>query len=528
MPPAETRSWPLRSSTAWRGRPRSATPRRCKLVSSPRRWRANSPICPVRHASWWSWSRPPAWPLPVCDAFELMPGAGGRSSVDGLAVAVESGLITVAAEALTFRHDLVPGRRSTRPSPAIVPVSCTHDWPTTTSSVLGEAPGRRLPRPVVAATTGDVASALILISTAETLAQHQRGRCGGTRRARLRHSASRPAGMAGPEPVAACPYCVEPSTPPRPSLSPTRSLPASITPNLAAQVETEAARALWLSGRVHRPDLQDRADLAQQGPGLASLTVRLRAAYALARTRDATRRSQLPHEAARSGRASPRQRRRRKAHAPPVHAAGEAARNQGRHREALGHFRELCTLTGAPYLAEEITALQFLDRYDHAQALLDQARASCATSPPRRLCCPASPARRCGRTSISAISSAADAWASPDSLIQLGPPAGRPACIFSMRSLSAPRSRCCEAETEIAMARPAARRHAHRRRRRLSATPVLPLCAAGSPASRGDLAAARGHIATGSARVHKRPASYWPLWPCWNALFYQIGTGHRR
>src|SRR6202034_1106331 len=44
------------------------------------------------------------------------------------------------------------------------------------------------------------------------------------------------------------------------------------------------------------------------------------------------------------------------------------------------HFRELRALTGAPYLAEEITALQFVDRYDHAQALLDQACASRATT----------------------------------------------------------------------------------------------------------------------------------------------------
>jgi hypothetical protein len=31
---------------------------------------------------------------------------------------------------------------------------------------------------------------------------------------------------------------------------------------------------------------------------------------------------------------------------------------------ALRHFRELRTLLGASYLAEEITALQFLDRSD--------------------------------------------------------------------------------------------------------------------------------------------------------------------
>ena len=41
---------PLRSSTAWRARPQAGNATSWR-ASSPRRWRAGSPICPVRHAS---------------------------------------------------------------------------------------------------------------------------------------------------------------------------------------------------------------------------------------------------------------------------------------------------------------------------------------------------------------------------------------------------------------------------------------------------------------------------------------------
>jgi DNA-binding CsgD family transcriptional regulator len=42
-------------------------------------------------------------------------------------------------------------------------------------------------------------------------------------------------------------------------------------------------------------------------------------------------------------------------------------------------------------------------------------------------------------------------------------------------------------------------------------------------ASRGDLAAARDTLRPVLQGAQKA-RSYWPLWPCWNALFYQIGT----
>src|SRR6185437_756883 len=86
--------------------------------------------------------------------------------------------------------------------------------------------------------------------------------------------------------------------------------------DLAGQIETDIARALWLAGR---PDqLIERID-----SGL-----------------------------------------RRRAELQPAVAA---AKHEGRHHDALRHFRELCARSGASYLAEEIMALQLVDRYDHAQ-----------------------------------------------------------------------------------------------------------------------------------------------------------------
>jgi DNA-binding CsgD family transcriptional regulator len=56
-----------------------------------------------------------------------------------------------------------------------------------------------------------------------------------------------------------------------------------------------------------------------------------------------------------------------------LQAAGEAAHNERRHQLALKYFRELRSVTGVPYLSEEIMELQLLDRYDDAQLLLDGA-----------------------------------------------------------------------------------------------------------------------------------------------------------
>ena len=116
------------------------------------------------------------------------------------------------------------------------------------------------------------------------------------------------------------------------------------------------------------------------GPLAPAVDARLRAAAALANTRllsghAAGQQASAALERARAS-ADP------EAIALALHASGEAAHNAARHHTALQNFRELRTLTGPLHLAEEITALQFLDRYDHAQTLLDTSvRRGCQAVP---------------------------------------------------------------------------------------------------------------------------------------------------
>jgi DNA-binding CsgD family transcriptional regulator len=450
-------------------------------------------------------------PLPVGDAFELMPGAGSRGSADGLAVAVESGLITVAAEALTFRHDLV--RETIYATLARNRARQLHarlaDYHL---SVLGE-PLVAASHARAAATTGDLASALILISTAETLASTSADDAGEL--AALAYATVRPA---QPEWLDLSRRCLSvlcgAQHAAQAILVADQILARVDDANLAAQVETEAARALWLSGRAH--DLTSRIERTLRSRDLDSpVTIRLRAAYALARTRT------LPGESAANEAARAVEQARDSGDAEAltlaVQAAGEAARNQGRHWEALGHFRELCTLTGAPYLAEEITALQFLDRYDHAQALLDQARASCATSTEALL-----PGIACAQMwQDFNLGHLEGADAGARTLIELARQLGA-----SLHLLDAITVRTAVAllrgETEIATAQ-----------LRLADTltdadeairnPGIAVMRGWLAASRGDLAAARDTLRP-VLQGAQQARSYWPLWPCWNALFYQIGT----
>jgi DNA-binding CsgD family transcriptional regulator len=450
-------------------------------------------------------------PLPVRDAFALMPGLSRGDGQDGLADAVESGLITVSGDALAFRHDLVretvyavlAGHRVRQLHARLAEYHL---------SVLGE-PLIAASHARAAAVAGDLASALILVSTAETLARTSADDAGEL--AALAFDTVRPA---QPEWLDLSRRCL-------PVLSRAQHAAQAITvadqilariddPNLIGQVETEAARALWLSGRVD--ELVSRIDRALRSSDLDALaTVRLRAAYALACTRT------LPGDpAARQAAAAVEQARDHgdaDALTLAVQAAGEAARSQGRHQVALRHFRELRTLTSAPYLAEEITALQFVDRYDHAQALLDQARASCAATTEALL-----PGLTCAQMwQDFNLGRLDDADAGARTLIELGRQLGT-----NLHLLDAITIRTAVAllrgETELAVAQ-------------LQLADKLTDADAairnpGITVMRGWLAASRGDLP--SARDILRPVlqgaeqdrSYWPLWPCWNGLFFQVGT----
>jgi tetratricopeptide (TPR) repeat protein len=313
-------------------------------------------------------------PLPLRDAFALMPGLSSGDGKNGIAGAVESGLITVSGDVLTFRHDLV--RETVY---AILAGQHARQWHARLVeyhlSVLGE-PLIAASHARAAATDGDLASALILVAAAEILARTSADDAGEL--AALAFGTVRPDQPEWLELSRRCLSVLTLAQHADQAIAVADQILARIDdPDLIGQIETEAARALWLSGRLR--DLASRVERALRSSDLGALaTVRLRAAYALACTRT------LPGEPAASQAAAAVELARDCGDADAltlaVQAAGEAARSQGRHQVALRHFRELRTLTGVPYLAEEITALQFVDRYDHAQALLDQARASRAAT----------------------------------------------------------------------------------------------------------------------------------------------------
>ncbi|HEY2502696.1 MAG TPA: AAA family ATPase [Mycobacterium sp.] len=140
--------------------------------------------------------------------------------------------------------------------------------------------------------------------------------------------------------------------------------------DVVGRIETHTVKPMWLSG--HSAALLERADRAIARAGTRhDLVVRFRAARALAHTRLLT--ADQATEEAEAALAEARASLDHQALAFALQAAGEAAHNERRHQLALKYFRELRSVTGVPYLSEEIMELQLLDRYDDAQLLLDGA-----------------------------------------------------------------------------------------------------------------------------------------------------------
>ena len=137
-----------------------------------------------------------------------------------------------------------------------------------------------------------------------------------------------------------------------------------------SRIETHAMKALWHNGRFAEMIDRVRHTLTLTGDR-PDLVARFRAAQALACTRIVG--ADTAAEQAEAALADARTAGDHDALAFGLQAAGEAAHAQRRHQLALKHFRELRSVTGISYLAEEIMQLQLLDRYNDAQILLDAA-----------------------------------------------------------------------------------------------------------------------------------------------------------
>jgi DNA-binding CsgD family transcriptional regulator/tetratricopeptide (TPR) repeat protein len=139
-------------------------------------------------------------------------------------------------------------------------------------------------------------------------------------------------------------------------------------PDSQARLQVYAARALLPMGRLD--DITERMDSTLSLPGISTdLGARLMAAKALAlcRTESASAASAVAQKALEMNSDDP------VVATVAAQALGQAANNTGRHEYAYSQFHLLRTRFGPPHLASEIMALQNLDRYADAQALLDQA-----------------------------------------------------------------------------------------------------------------------------------------------------------
>ena len=448
-------------------------------------------------------------PLPMRDVTAIMPNlpSPGRAVPD----AIESGLLIAAEHTLTFRHDLV--REAVYAGvPGILARQLHAQFANYYLTAAGD--------PLIAASharaasiPGDLASALILIAAAETLAGISA--CDASELATL---AFRTIRSSQPEWLEVSRRCLS-------VLCRTQRATEAIAVadlilariddvNLIGQVETESARALWLSGQVG--ELTSRAErtlqLSELDPAVAA---RLRAARALARTRMVTgdiaaRETAAALEEARATAD-------REAIALALQAAGEAARNEGRHQTSLQHFRELRSLAGTSYLAEEITALLFLDRYDHARALLDQARVDSRNATETIL-----PALTCAQMwhdfNLGRLN---DAESGARGLISLGRQLGNDVqtldAITILTGVSLLRGDTETAAGQLKLADKLTDADAEVRR------PALTVMRGWLAASRGEL-----RLALDTLRPVMEGAgpsrSYWPLWPCWMGLFFEIGA----
>ncbi|MFI9388093.1 AAA family ATPase [Kutzneria sp. NPDC052558] len=436
-------------------------------------------------------------PLPMGDVVAL----AGDKLERAMADATESRLIVATGQTLACRHDLV---REAVYAALGADVRALHrkfaaHYLTVAGDPLIAASHARL-----AARSGDLDSARILISAAERLTDVTAGEL-----ASLAFRTVRPAQPEWPALSRRCLAVLSRTQRSAEALSVADLLLAHADADLVDEIETEVARALWSAGRLR--ELITRTERALHHTSNPAVAARLRAARALAgaRLEPSDVASTMAAAAVDEARATGD----REALTLALHAAGWAAKNEARHETALRHFRELRSLTGASCLADEITELQFLDRYEHAHTLLEQARSQSSTLAPAL-----HGAQLWQHLNLGRLDDAdAGARAHDELARELG---------NSMDILAAAIMRVSVAlirgETETAAAflchvedLPDADDEIR--------LPGLAVMRGWLAASRGDLPAAVETLAPILAGA-TRSCGYGPLWPCWMGLFFDVGS----
>ena len=451
--------------------------------------------------------------LPTHEAGELLADAAAGEPVvleDACVQAVDVGLVVASDHMLGFRHDLVreaayaaidPGRRRETHR------TLAHRYLATGDVFLAAAHARESRSP------GDAPAAAILVSAAEALTDVNVDDAG-----ELASLAFHSLHETQPEWLGISRRCLAVlcrAERAADSIAVADLIVAQLDdPDLVGEVETQVARALWLGGRTN--ELRARTDQSLRS-GIVSpqVAARLRATRALADTQllagdVAVKEADAALEEARASGD-------RRAVRLALQAAAVAAANEARHLQSLRHYQEVRALGSTDHLAEEITQLQFLDRYDHAEDLLRQPRS--AAEPNTAAVVPAM--HRAQMWMDYHLGRLDDAEAGARALAELGLQLGtqlhaldalivRVAVALLRGDVQTAAAQLDRADGVLAVDDGIRR-------------PALGVMRGWLHAARGDLRPAVDTlrpILGGAGHGHE----YWPMWPCWMGLFYTIGT----
>lgn len=310
-------------------------------------------------------------PVRIAELFGLCDIDQGPAYNDALDAAVVSGLVTSTGTELAFIHDLV--RQAMYESIAPELRRRLHSRYAQHFFASSADPAEAAAHARAAVTVGDMPNAQVMLTAAEALVATSAAVAADL--AMHAFSMVRPGHPSWVELGERAVAVLSMAQHANDTITVVNRLRATVDDvDTVCRIETHAVKALWHNGRF--AELVDRAGqtLAVTG-GRPDLAVRFRAAQALAHTRLID--PEVAADRADIVLAHARTTGDRDAVALGLHAAGEAAHALQRHKLALKHFRELRSVTGVSYLAEEIMELQVLDRYDDAQMLLDAAYEDC-------------------------------------------------------------------------------------------------------------------------------------------------------